>query len=260
MRQDAGLNALQLAAAAGWHRTKVSKIEHASRPPNADDIRTWCRACGAEVQAADLIASLRAVEGAYLEYRRLLRAGLRRVQTDRRPLYDQTRFLRVYCSQVIPGLLQTPAYVTELLSQIAVHHGIPTDVPEAVSARVDRQRILREGDHRFAFVIEESVLRYRLGDAETMAGQLGHLLTAMSLPSVSLGIIPFSESRECWPLENFTMFDKEMVQVELLSAQVTMKTPSEVAHYVKAFEHFSAMAVTGTRARALITSALESLG
>lgn len=31
LREDAGLNAKQLAAVTGWHRTKVSKIEHATR-------------------------------------------------------------------------------------------------------------------------------------------------------------------------------------------------------------------------------------
>ena len=43
-------------------------------------------------------------------------------------------------------------------------------------------------------VIEESVLRYQLGDAEIMAAQLGHLLSILAVPSVSLGVIPFAPS------------------------------------------------------------------
>ncbi len=39
-------------------------------------------------------------------------------------------------------------------------------------------------------LIEESVLRNVIGGADVMAGQLGHLITVASLPSVSLGIIP----------------------------------------------------------------------
>jgi transcriptional regulator with XRE-family HTH domain len=38
LRRDAGLTAIELAGRAGWERTKVSKIEHATRPPTADDI------------------------------------------------------------------------------------------------------------------------------------------------------------------------------------------------------------------------------
>ena len=36
-------------------------------------------------------------------------------------------------------------------------------------------------------VIEEAVLRYRVGGAEAMAGQLGHLLDAITLPSLTSG-------------------------------------------------------------------------
>ncbi len=60
----------QLAAATGQHYTRVSKIEHGVQPPTDPDIRAWCRACGADDQVPDLIATLRAVESAYLEFRR----------------------------------------------------------------------------------------------------------------------------------------------------------------------------------------------
>jgi hypothetical protein len=77
-------------------------------------------------------------------------------------------------------------------------------------------------------LIEEAVLRYRLGGAETMAGQLGHLLDAITLPSLALGVIPFSaDERPMWTLETFTVFDDSRVHVELLSAQVTVTAPSE---------------------------------
>lgn len=48
LRLDAGLTARALAADAGWDRTKVSQIEHARRPPAPQDVRIWCRICGAE--------------------------------------------------------------------------------------------------------------------------------------------------------------------------------------------------------------------
>jgi transcriptional regulator with XRE-family HTH domain len=111
IRVEANLTGQVLAAAAGWDRTKVSKIEHATRPPTADDINVWCRVCAAEEQAADLVATLRDVEGAYVEWRRLQRSGLRRPQESRLPLYQRTRRFRIYEPGVVPGLLQTPAYV-----------------------------------------------------------------------------------------------------------------------------------------------------
>ncbi|MFF5114840.1 Scr1 family TA system antitoxin-like transcriptional regulator [Streptosporangium sp. NPDC000509] len=39
-------------------------------------------------------------------------------------------------------------------------------------------------------MLEESILRAPIGGGEVMVAQLGHLLTASAMPSVSLGIIP----------------------------------------------------------------------
>jgi transcriptional regulator with XRE-family HTH domain len=62
IRLDAGLTARALAFAAGWHESKCSRIEHSRTAPSDADIRLWCLICGAEDQAADLIASSRAAE------------------------------------------------------------------------------------------------------------------------------------------------------------------------------------------------------
>ncbi len=104
------------------------------------------------------------------------------------------------------------------------------------------------------------MLRYRIGGAGVMAGQLGYLLEAASLPAVSLGVIPSSApARPMWPVEQFTIFDDDRVHVELLSAQVTVTAPSEVTLYVRAFERLAAIAVYGEDARGLIASALAAL-
>lgn len=260
IRLDAGMTARALSTAVGWHEAKTSRIESAKQAPTDADIRVWCGRCGADDQVADLIAASRAADSMYIEWRRLHRAGLRRVQESRVPLYERTRLLRVYCSNVIPGILQTAGYAEELLSAIRVFRGTFDDVEEAVAARMRRNRVLHASGHRFAALVEESVLRCRLGDAGVMVGQLGHLLDVMTLPSVSLGVIPFSASRRpMWTLESFTVFDEARVHVELLSAQVTVTAPGEIALYLHAFAKLTELAVYGHEARALIAAALDAL-
>jgi hypothetical protein len=196
----------------------------------------------------------------YVEWRRLTRTGLRHTQDARRPLYERTQLFKVYCSTVVPGFLQTPAYAGALLQANAGFHATPDDVDDAVRARMSRNRILQSPGHRFVMLIEESVLRYRLGGAETMAGQLGHLLDALTFPSVGFGVIPFSaDGRPMWTLETFTVFDDSRVHVELLSAQVTVTAPSEITLYARAFERLAGMAVYGPQARILIASAIDAL-
>src|ERR1035441_10007761 len=213
---EAGLTARALSSAAGWHEEKTSRIESAKQALTDADIETWCQVCGASRETPDLIAASRAADSMYIEWRRLHRTGLRRTQEARRPLYERTRLFKAYCSTVVPGFLQTPAYASALLSAITDFQGTPDDVEEAVRVRMTRNRILHSRDHRFAVLIEESVLRYQLGGAETMAAQLGHLLGAVALPSISLGVIPFSASeRRMWTLEAFTIFDDARVHVEM---------------------------------------------
>ncbi|RDG35793.1 helix-turn-helix domain-containing protein [Streptomyces corynorhini] len=260
LRLEAGLKGHELAARCGWHKSKVSRLENAITPPSDDDIRAWCAACGTDNHTADLIAASRTADSAYVEWRRLQRTGLRRLQESRMPLYERTRLFRSYASHVVPGLFQTPAYASALLSAIGRFHDASGDVVEAVAARMARSRVLHNGGHRFTLVLEESVLRYQLGTPEAMTSQLGHLLSVMSLPAVSLGVIPFAaRERDLWTLEAFNVFDDQRVHVELLSAQVTISAPSEIALYLRAFAKLREIAVYGTEARGLVTSAIDAL-
>ena len=177
IRLDAGLTARALSAEAGWHEAKTSRIESAKQAPGEDDIRIWCQVCGAAAQAVDLIAASRAADSAYMEWRRVNRTGLRHVQEARRPLYERTTAFKVYCSTVMPGLVQTPGYAAALMTAITSFRETPDDVDDAVKARMNRNRILGSANRRFTILVEESVLRYGIGDGEVMAAQLGHLLT-----------------------------------------------------------------------------------
>ncbi|MCX2970370.1 MULTISPECIES: helix-turn-helix domain-containing protein [Streptomyces] len=256
---DAGLDGKTLARTCGWHPSKVSRISTAKTSPSADDIRAWCRACGAEDQTDDLVASLRAVEGMWIEWRRAERAGLRRSQEERLPLYERTRRFRSYSSWAIPGLIQTSGYTEDVLRTIQRQRVSMDDVADAVAARMERQHVLYEGNRRFAFLIEEPVLRNTLSAAETQRTQLEQLLIVSRLPNVSLGVIPVSQRRPRLPVENFWIYDVAQVNVELVSGYLTITQPSEIASYADTFAGLADMAVYGPKARALITTARDSL-
>jgi transcriptional regulator with XRE-family HTH domain len=259
LRKDAGLTGKELSARCGWHPAKTTRIQKGAAAPSDADIRTWCAACGADDQADDLIATARAVDSMYMEWRRLHRNGMRQVQEDWLALHEQTRHCRVYLSNVPPGFLQTPAFATALMNQITRFQGTPDDVAEAVAARVARSRFLYEGGHRYVVLMEESVLRFRTAEPEAMRGQLRHLLAVMPLASVSLGIIPFTAQRTVWPLEAFYVHDDTMAVVETLTAEIKVTQPRELADYVRAFVGLAEMAVYGDAARALIEAAIDVL-
>ncbi|MEU3534492.1 helix-turn-helix transcriptional regulator [Streptomyces murinus] len=259
IRKDAGISGRELAVRCGWSESKSSRIENAKTPPFDADIRAWCRACTAENQVPDLIAANRQSADAHVQWRRLQRTGLRRLQESTGDLYQRTKTFRVYVSDVIPGFLQTPGYAAALLSSIADFRGTPDDVSDAVAARMRRNAVLNNGARRFSFVLEESVLRYRLCSAETMAAQLGHLLGAMDLQNVAVGLIPFSAQRSVWPMPTFTIFDSGRVHADTLDAAATLTQPSQVELYARAFDRLSQVATRGAAARSLVADAVASL-
>ncbi|MFF2148854.1 helix-turn-helix domain-containing protein [Kitasatospora sp. NPDC058190] len=260
MCKDAGLDGKQLAELCGWHPSKVSRISTARTSPSAEDLRAWCRACGREDQAADLVASLRAVEGMWVEWRRMERAGLRRAQEAVLPLFERTHWFRAYSSWLVPGLLQTHGYTEDVLRAVQLRRVPVDDVADAVAVRMERQRVLREGQRRFAFLLEESVLRNGLGGADTQVEQLERLITVSALPNVSVGIVPTRLHRPRMPVEGFWIFDTAQVNVELISGHLTLTQPSEVAMYADTFAVLADMAVYGSKARALITAAIDAIG
>ncbi|MEU9376492.1 DUF5753 domain-containing protein [Streptomyces sp. NPDC048255] len=259
LMKDAGINGRELSRRCRWDKAKTSRILGAKVAPSDADIRAWCTACEAEEQAEDLVATARAVESMYMEWRRQHRAGMRRAQEDVFARNAAARTCRAYVSNVIPGFFQTADYATALMSSITDFQGTPDDVPDAVAARLARSRFLYEGGHRFVVLIEEWVLRTRVGTPATMAGQLAHLLTVMPLPSVSLGIIPLGVPRTVWPLEAFYLYDDQHTVVETLTAGIHVRQRRELADYAKAFKGLAQTAVHGDAARALIRAAIDAL-
>ncbi len=260
IRVQAGLTARALAMGAGWHHTKVSKVEHGVTSPSATDIALWCDLCGVPEQTLELIHELQAAGSLWLDWRRMERAGLRPAQESVRALYERTKLFRFYSSVLIPGPVQTPWYVFALLSAVRDRRGLVDDVDAAVAERMDRQQSLFAGDHRFAIVLEEGTLYYQVGGPQVLAGQLRHLLGVAGLPNMSLGIIPQDVDRSLmWPVEMFFIFDDVQVNVELVSGFLSITQPREIAMYAKGFAELASAAVYGPSARALIESALKTV-
>jgi transcriptional regulator with XRE-family HTH domain len=260
IRRDAGLTARALASATGQHYSRVSKIENGVQSPTDADVRAWCRACDADGEVPDLLASLRSVESAYKEFRRESRAGMKRVVGSHTPdLYDRTTVFRIYEHNVIPGLFQTPAYCAAMLSFWMKFLEAPDDVEAAVAARMQRQQVLYRKGATFVVVLEEQALRTFFDTAETQLGQLDRLLALMSLPSVSLGIVPLMTERAAVGSTGFWIFDDTLVALETPTASIAVDRPGEIALYVRMFDVLKGPARTGAAARELILQVMREM-
>jgi transcriptional regulator with XRE-family HTH domain len=257
-RKDAGLTGRRLATLAGWHSSKVSKIEYGKQTPSEDDIRVWCLHSGAPEQAADLIVTARDIEAMYVEWRRRLRTGTKARQEKSISIESETELLRWYEPVLVPGLLHTAEYAAAVLRRVIAFYEIPDDIEAGVSARMERQQILYSPRHRFHFVMTQQALRTSVGDREVMAGQLDRLLSVMSLGRIRLGIIP-AVSPYVVPSNQFIIFDERLVHVEAISAEISVTQPREIVLYLRAFAELAKAAVYGANARTLIMNELSAL-
>jgi transcriptional regulator with XRE-family HTH domain len=261
VRKDAGLTARALALRTEQHYTRVSKIENGTQVPTDKDIRDWCAVCGVDNQAPDLIATARAVESAYVEFRRQARAGLKRVigpHTSER--YAATATFRIFEHNAIPGLFQTAAYCSAMLSFWMDFLGTSDRLETAVAERMKKQQeALQLPGKKFTVILEEQALRTWFGTAEVHAGQLGRLLEVMTVPSVSLGVIPMMTERTGVASAPFWIFDDALVVLETPSASIEVTRPDEISIYTRMFGHLQAAALRGPDARALIVKALDEM-
>ncbi|MEU5306261.1 helix-turn-helix transcriptional regulator [Streptomyces noursei] len=260
IRQPTGMTARAFAARAGWHEAKASRIENGKTVPSDADLRTYADLCGVPEVYPDLLATAHGIEGMYVEWRRLQREGMRHAQQAHVPLYERTEHFRIYDPSVIPGIVQTRDYARAIMGTISAFRRLPDDVDAAVDVRMQRQHVLQDAGRRFGIILEEAALRAQFGSPEAMAAQLGHLLNVASMQQVSLGIVPFAATRHMWPLEAFWIFDDDQVIIELATAQVTVKQPSEINTYARMFAKLVSIASYGKEARTLIAEAINALG
>ncbi|MFJ9700966.1 helix-turn-helix domain-containing protein [Streptomyces fradiae] len=98
--------------------------------------------------------------------------------------------LLAYDTLTVKGLLQTEEYMRAVLAM----RRPPLDqetVEQRVAARLARQAIFdRPSAPLLSFVMDESVLRRRLGGARVLRGQLEHLLLVGQKQNVGLQVIP----------------------------------------------------------------------
>ncbi len=205
----------------------------------------------------DLVATLRNIQSAYLEWRRVVASGRAHRQRQSLEIEGRARHIRWFENWVVPGLLQTPAYAKAILTECrALVPGGRDDLDEAVTIRMARQRILQSGTRRFAFVIGEAALWQTVGTRTVMVEQMHTLIQHADNPRVDLAVVPLSANAPVGS-HGFSIFDRVRVMVETISAELTVTRPSEIAVYDDAFRIMHGMALHGEAATELIAKIAE---
>ncbi|MFH8972488.1 helix-turn-helix domain-containing protein [Streptomyces sp. NPDC017890] len=101
--------------------------------------------------------------------------------------------LYTYECRMLPGLLQTEAYVRAL----AAAQLPPLDdfqIEERWAARAERQKLLRERPNTaFSFILEEHLFLRRTGGVEVTRGLIEHVLKTVELRNVEIQVMPLMQ-------------------------------------------------------------------
>lgn len=101
--------------------------------------------------------------------------------------------LTTYQPDLVPGLLQTPAYA-RVLARAARPGDSDTQIADRLELKARRQRRITRALNptRLDIVLGETALRRVVGTETLMADQLKRLADASTLPHVTLRVLPFS--------------------------------------------------------------------
>ena len=102
--------------------------------------------------------------------------------------------LRIYHPELVPGLLQTPAYARTVI-KVARPNLSPEELEEAVQLRMRRQKLLSRrapAPPRLDVVVSELALTRMPDDPTDARDQLVHLAEVAAKPKVSIGVLPLT--------------------------------------------------------------------
>ncbi|MEU9089980.1 helix-turn-helix transcriptional regulator [Streptomyces sp. NPDC048428] len=259
LRTEAGFDGKGIAAALGWQRSKVSRLENGKQTPSPADIAAWAQAAGREDLTGELKARLTGLETQYRSWRRQLAGGHRVRQELGVTESAATKTIRGLEVSRIPGVFQTPDYARHVFEANAAFRQIPRDIEDAVRARIQRQEDLYKPGRKFRFLVWEAALYVLTCPREVMIGQLERLVGLIGLDTVELGIVPFGTQLRRPPTHGFWIYDRRLVVVETINVELWLDDEDNIALYERAWSWTDEAAVYGQQARRLIGRARASL-
>src|ERR1700753_500714 len=227
-----------------WGRGKVGRFEaNQWKRPEMSDVRDLLRIYGVSDGAAEEVEEL------------AMRARTRpwwrefpEVFDSEFPGYENdATSIGVFMPLILPGLLQTEAYIEALLR---TGPRPPQWRRKALEARLRRQEILERSDGtapQLSAVITEASLLYRWGDRADRQEQLRHLIEVSRHPQVELRIQRFEDGPPTggFSMANLFGFDDRapsLVFVETDYAIEEVNKRDAVNGYVQSFRRAAASA------------------
>ncbi|AYL34807.1 helix-turn-helix domain-containing protein [Streptomyces fungicidicus] len=253
LRTSANLTSGEAARLAGWHQSKVSRIETGTSGVKPADVRLLLDVYGVgdpQLRQLLLVLSGSGDDGGRHHWWHAYRGVLPPTYRDFISLESQASAMRTLETTVIPGLLQTPEYA-RAVTEAALEGASEERLDALVEVRLARQDVLRaEPPLELSAVLDEAVLRREVGGPGVMSRQLNRLVEAARLPQVRLQVLPFTAGAHIGVTGPFVIFsfsrtsDLDVVVLDHLTSSLHLERKEDLRAYSEAFNALSIHALS----------------
>ncbi len=267
IREDKGQSGDKVAAALKWSPSKISRYERARtglRPREVERLLDYYQITGTRRELLLGLAEDATQKGWWEDFADSLSDDYKQFIG----LEHEATSMAVWHVDVVTGLLQTESYARHVISSYSrVEPVTPGLVGRLVKVRMRRQKILDRDGLQLSVVLDESVLRRRVGDESVMYEQLQRLAREAERPNLTLQVLPLDAQHTVFG-ESFVIFGfaadtdgttpQDVLTNEHMRSSCTVEGEWDTYLHRIAFQMLTRAALDPAASRALILQTAES--
>jgi transcriptional regulator with XRE-family HTH domain len=267
IRESKRMSGDSVAAALKWSPSKISRYERAKtglQPREVERLLDYYEITGSR---RALLLSL-AEDAAHKGWWEQFADGLSVDYQQFIGLEHEASSIAVWHVDVVTGLLQTESYARHIISSYGqVEPVAPGMIERLVRVRMRRQQVLdRQPELQLSVVLDESVLRRRVGSDLVMYEQLQRLVREADRPNLRLQILPLDAQHTVFG-ESFVIFSfgpdrdaalQDVVSAEHLRNGFSLEGERETYLHRIAFQRLADASLDPASSQALILETAET--
>jgi transcriptional regulator with XRE-family HTH domain len=266
IRESKGKSGDTVAAALKWSPSKVSRYERARtglRPREVERLLDYYEITGPRRALLLGLAEDAAQKGWWEEFTDSLSEDYKQFIG----LEHEATSMAIWHVDVVTGLLQTEEYARHIIGSYSrVEPVAPGMIGRLVRVRMRRQQVLERDGLQLSVVLDESVLKRRIGDEAVMYNQLQGLVKEADRPNLTLQVLPLDAQHVVFG-ESFVIFGfgqdadamlQDVVSTEHLRSGFTLEGERDTYLHRIAFQMLSEAALDPVASRKLILETAEA--
>ena len=267
IRESMGKSGDAVAAALKWSPSKISRYERAKtglQPREVERLLDYYEITGQRRELLLALAEDASQKGWWEQFTDALSPDYQEFIG----LEHEASTIAIWHVDVVTGLLQTEAYARHIISSYSKVEPIaPGMIERLVKVRMQRQRVLgREEQVQLEVVLDESVLKRRVGNDMVMYEQLQRLIREADRPNLTLRILPLNAQHTVFG-ESFVIFGfgpdsdamlQDVVSAEHLRNGVSLQGERETYLHRIAFDMLADASLDAELSKELILKTAES--